>query len=263
MGEHDLHVKHAGDRVREQQPPGSERPRRLRERHRAHPNEKEQDAEELSFGVVVLVVATQNVDETLSIQIDAPQSHERVEEEMLVRYQKACQRIHTDALLVVRVPEAGLRKDLLRDGEHRHMLDVRVMLNGVAHDVVSVVVRLPPPHGEAHQSGEDRANQVVQVEVVRDARMPQVVAEARHLLPADAEHRGAAQPCPAAATTNAASRQAKSTEEEESEPANELGIVAVVSLEKAAAQQLLPNRAKIGDMWVDDHVRDLADKKLW
>lgn len=51
---------------------------------------------------------------------------------------------------MVRVPEWFL-KDLLGDGNHRHVLNVWIVLNGVADDVVRVVVGLPPAHGEAHQ----------------------------------------------------------------------------------------------------------------
>ena len=38
--------------------------------------------------------------------------------------------------------------------QHGHVLDVGVVLHGVAHHVVRVVVALPPAHGEAHEGRE-------------------------------------------------------------------------------------------------------------
>ena len=65
---------------------------------------------------------------------------------------------------------------------------VRPTLASLAHDVVGVVVRLPPSDGEAHESGEDGADHVVLVEIVRHSRVAEVVPNPSQLLPEDALH---------------------------------------------------------------------------
>ena len=124
-------------------------------------------------------------DETLRVQIETAQCHEGVEEDVLVRHQFAGNPVHRNCFLVVRVPKWTILKYLFGDGQHGHVLDVRVVFDSVADDVVSIVIRLPPAHGQPHESREDGPNLVVEVEVVdpewpRSCPRPPAAAEESH-----------------------------------------------------------------------------------
>mmetsp|Transcript_10124 Transcript_10124/g.17316 ORF Transcript_10124/g.17316 Transcript_10124/m.17316 type:complete len:267 (-) Transcript_10124:56-856(-) len=102
---------------------------------------------------------------------------------------------------------------------------------------------------------------MVRVEVVRDARVAEVVAEAGHLLPADPHQRRAAHPRPGAAATKDVEREGERGEEEEGQPAAVLRVEPVVGLEEAAPEHLLPRRSEVGHVRVHYHVGHLADEK--
>ena len=76
---------------------------------------------------------------------------------------------------MVSVPER-FSEYLLCDRQHRHVLYVWVVLYSVAYNMMGVVVALPPAYGQPHQGTEDGTNQVVLMKIVRDPRMPKVVA---------------------------------------------------------------------------------------
>jgi hypothetical protein len=67
-------------------------------------------------------------------------------------------------LLVVRsrLPQGVGVEDLVSDGEDRHVLDVWVVLNGVADDVVDVMTVLPPSKtGDRRRLGRKRESKEV------------------------------------------------------------------------------------------------------
>mmetsp|Transcript_27267 Transcript_27267/g.79859 ORF Transcript_27267/g.79859 Transcript_27267/m.79859 type:complete len:689 (-) Transcript_27267:8-2074(-) len=258
--EHDLHVQDAGDAVRDKDPRDGLRPARHAERDGKDPPKVDADARELGLAVVRAVVLRDQVDEALDVQVPPRERHERVEEEVLVRDEQVGDVVHADPLLVVRVPELGLAEALVRDREHGHQLDVGVVLDGVAHDVVRVVVRLPPAHREAHHAREQRADHVILVKVVRHAAVAEVVADAGELLPEDADQRGAEHVRRARLE---AEREVEAAQPQQRVPRKHLAVVAHVGLEQAAAEQLLPDAAEVGDVGPDDDLarRHLADQE--
>ncbi len=83
---------------------------------------------------------------------------------------------------VVTRPEA-LEKSV-GNGKVRHVLDIRVVFGRVGHNVMDVVVPLPPAYGKAAEEiGNDDTNDRVQLEVVRDAIVAGVVCNEDELVP--------------------------------------------------------------------------------
>mmetsp|Transcript_40761 Transcript_40761/g.106121 ORF Transcript_40761/g.106121 Transcript_40761/m.106121 type:complete len:323 (+) Transcript_40761:62-1030(+) len=168
VGEHDLDVQDARHGVGDHDPADRQRPGRHGEGQGEHPREERANTNELGLPVEGPVMQRDQVDEALHVQVPPPQRHQGVEINVLVRHQESGDPIHADNLFVIRVPER-LLENLARDCQHRHVLDVRIVLDGVTHDVVGVVVRLPPAERKAHQAREERTDLVVEVKVVGDA----------------------------------------------------------------------------------------------
>ena len=63
------------------------------------------------------------------------------------------------------------------DGEERYVLDIRVVFGRVGHDVVNIVVALPPPDGQATEEvGNQDSDTCVNVEVVGYPHMASIVS---------------------------------------------------------------------------------------
>ena len=175
---------------------------------------------------------------------------------MLIRDEEAREGVHRDPALVVRVPERFC-KDLGRDCEHRHVLNVRVVLKSIAHNVMRVVVALPPAEREPHERSEGGAHSVVHVEVVRHTGVAKVVPQPRELLPKDAHRGGTGKMF---GGTLAREGEVERAEEEQREPRAEHCVVPVVRLEEPPPEELLAHSTEVGDVRPHDDVGDVANE---
>mmetsp|Transcript_29738 Transcript_29738/g.88405 ORF Transcript_29738/g.88405 Transcript_29738/m.88405 type:complete len:336 (-) Transcript_29738:248-1255(-) len=198
----------------------------------------------------------QKLDPGLSIEVKPGNHHNGVEQDRLVADQEASGCVHGHPLGVVGRPE-GLLEDPGRHRQERHVLDVRVVLHGVADHVVRVVVALPPAGGDAHERRQAGADHVVEPEDVGHAAVAQVVPDARELLPEDPENRSSAH---VSGEGGAANREPQRAAQQGQQEGAHLGVEAHARLEEAAPQQLLPDGAEVGDVGTDRAVGDLADK---
>ena len=101
---------------------------------------------------------------------------------MLVWENEFCERVVShDAVVVCR---AKTLKEARRDSEEGNMLDVWIVSWAVRHDVVYVVVTLPPAAAEpAEEVGDENSNAAVNVEVVCDAHVASIVNCEHKLMP--------------------------------------------------------------------------------
>ena len=91
----------------------------------------------------------EKIDKALDIDVKTSKRHEGIECIVLMRDKPLCDTIHSNPTPMVGVPKRSL-EDFGGNGEHRHVLNVRVMLQRVADDVMRVVVAFPPAEGEPH-----------------------------------------------------------------------------------------------------------------
>ncbi|KAI7288067.1 fatty acid desaturase [Hortaea werneckii] len=116
------------------------------------------------------------------VEIEAAEGEERVVHEVLVfKHELGDGVVRHDAVVVGALETA---EEAVRDGEERHVLDVRVVLGAVRDDVVDVMVAFPPAAGEAAEEvGYEDADAGVDVEVVRYAHVAGVVDGEDELVP--------------------------------------------------------------------------------
>jgi hypothetical protein len=128
----------------------------------------------------------QDEDSGLRQKIYPGDAHYRVEGPVLVADEEFRGGVEGQGPLV----EAGpyVAEQLGGDSEERHVLEVRVMIQAVAGDVVRVVVAFPPRDAEASEavSGED-LHDAVQERMARDAVVARVVAHPAGLDPDEAD----------------------------------------------------------------------------
>mmetsp|Transcript_8458 Transcript_8458/g.37349 ORF Transcript_8458/g.37349 Transcript_8458/m.37349 type:complete len:343 (-) Transcript_8458:451-1479(-) len=186
----DLHVDDAADGVRQEEKAQSLARRQLRHQS-AEPGEVEAHDANLQRAPLVLdLLARQQEDETLRVQVKPRDGHDGVEGVVLDRDQKPRRAIKRHAPLMVQGPH---RVEVLgRHREHGHVLNVRVALQRVARAVVDVVRRRPPRDADAvAQVTDDQADGKILGVVVRDGAVPGVVPDEHRLLPEHAQQHGA------------------------------------------------------------------------
>mmetsp|Transcript_43025 Transcript_43025/g.101172 ORF Transcript_43025/g.101172 Transcript_43025/m.101172 type:complete len:364 (+) Transcript_43025:475-1566(+) len=119
----------------------------------------------------------------LNVEVPARERHDGVEQIVLVADQELCGGVKMEDLVVVLGVRAPVLELLVRDGEHRHVLNVRVVHDRVGHDVVRVMRALPPARRDPRQQ---RANhdpdQDVRLAVVGDAVVGRIVSDKGALL---------------------------------------------------------------------------------
>ena len=93
---------------------------------------------------------------------------------MLVRHNEPCDGVKHK--LLGEVSGEVTSKDLLRDCEEGQVLNIRVVFDGVADDVVHIVRPLPPSQTDSPwQVGKANPHQEVPLPVVEDPRVPKVM----------------------------------------------------------------------------------------
>lgn len=108
------------------------------------------------------------------VQVEAAEAEDGVIEVVLVAERELCYRIVSHHTVVVGRFQAVEKP--VRDCEERHVLDIWIVFRGICHDVVDVVVALPPAAGEAAEEvGDEDADYGVCVEVVGYAHVAGVV----------------------------------------------------------------------------------------
>mmetsp|Transcript_28149 Transcript_28149/g.89975 ORF Transcript_28149/g.89975 Transcript_28149/m.89975 type:complete len:534 (+) Transcript_28149:217-1818(+) len=256
----DLHVQQPGDDV------AHEREAELRGRRRAGHGRDERDVprqeEHVRHHLVVAVghlVLGEEADPALHVEVEARQRHDGVVEPVLVRQQHARRGVEGDVALLVAGEEAELvAEDLGRHGEDGHVLDVRVVLHGVAHHVVHVVRVLPPVHADAgEQVADDEPRREVLGAHVGDAVVAHVVAEEGALLPEEPHHEAREDVLAGEALGRHGERDGG--REEEREPRHQLHVVGPARLEHALLEQALLDAAEPQRDLRLLQVRDVAD----
>mmetsp|Transcript_79436 Transcript_79436/g.219700 ORF Transcript_79436/g.219700 Transcript_79436/m.219700 type:complete len:416 (-) Transcript_79436:364-1611(-) len=257
MRDHDLDVQDAPNGMRDQNPTKGLLPSWHRKCNHDDPGCVNGQCADLQ-ATVVEPFLRQELDPRLRVEVESGDHHDRVEEHWLVADQKARNRIHRHMLCVICGPE-GFLEDARRDSENWHVLDVWVVLHGVADNVMRVVVALPPTCGDAHQGCQGRATHVIKPKDMGHPTVAKVVANASKLLPEDPENRSAAHVC---RQRSAANREPKRTEKKGCKPSAHLSIEGHVSLEQATPQQFLPDSTEVNDMRRHRVIRDLTHE-VW
>mmetsp|Transcript_1676 Transcript_1676/g.6326 ORF Transcript_1676/g.6326 Transcript_1676/m.6326 type:complete len:490 (+) Transcript_1676:409-1878(+) len=224
----DLHVDDAADGVREEEKAQSLARRQPRDQS-AEPGEVEAHDANLQRAPLVLdLLARQQEDETLRVQVEPRHSHDGVERVVLRRDEKPRRPVKRHSPLMVQGPH---RVEVLgRHRQHGHVLNVRVALQRVARAVVHVVRRRPPRDADAvAQVTDDQADEKILGVVVRDGAVPGVVPDEHRLLPEHAQQHGAQHVRPnAVPRANHAPHRGR---EERGEAREEFKVVAVIRAE--------------------------------
>ena len=135
--EADLHVEDACDGVRHEEEHQRDGPRGHGGAEGGEPDGEAKEGHHLELALRDSLAGEQQ-EPGLKIQVEARKSHDRVEREVLVADQEAGDEVvHLEELAVVRAEEA--LEHFLGDGEYGDVLDVGVVLDRVAHDVMHVV----------------------------------------------------------------------------------------------------------------------------
>mmetsp|Transcript_19226 Transcript_19226/g.57953 ORF Transcript_19226/g.57953 Transcript_19226/m.57953 type:complete len:296 (-) Transcript_19226:494-1381(-) len=255
----DLHVQQRRDGVRDKDPADRLCPSRHGERHRSNPCRVDDERGGL-YPPVVHFASRGGKEQRprLHIEVEPGEHHDRVEEEVLVGNEESLDRAEVEDLVVVR-GQVRVVKDLGGDGKNGQVLDIGVVFNRIAHDVVRVVRALPPARRDAHERVANRGSDThISVKHVRHARVAEVVPEAGELLPEDAHHCGAEH---VRSRRSAGQREVECRREEGEVPGSHLGIVAHVSLKEAAAEELLPNSAEVFDVLRHGEIGHLSNQE--
>jgi hypothetical protein len=140
--------------------------------HHWVPNPERGDARDLQPPLWHLP-ARQQEDGRLNKEVYPGEAHDRVECPVLVADQELGRGVEHQGALVEVGPEA---EQLGGDGEERHVLEVRVVVEAVAGNVVGVVVALPPRDAEAGEAvAGEHLEEAVERGVPRDPVVPRVV----------------------------------------------------------------------------------------
>ena len=128
----------------------------------------------------------ENEERGLRKKIYPGDAHYRVEGPVLVADEEFGGGVEREGPLVEVGPYVA--EELGGDGEERHVLEVRVMVEAVAGDVVRVVVALPPGDAEAGEAvAGEHLDDAVEERVARDAVVARVVAHPAGLDPDEAD----------------------------------------------------------------------------
>lgn len=117
-----------------------------------------------------------------AVKVEAAEEEDWVVEVVLVFQQElgSCVELH-DALVV---GAAQVGEETVRDGEERHVLDIRVVFSRVCHNVMNIVIAFPPSQAETPEEvRDDDANNRVDMEVVCDAHMTSIMGSKHKLMP--------------------------------------------------------------------------------
>eukprot|EP00591_Stephanopyxis_turris_P000641 CAMPEP_0195509232 /NCGR_PEP_ID=MMETSP0794_2-20130614/2227_1 /TAXON_ID=515487 /ORGANISM="Stephanopyxis turris, Strain CCMP 815" /LENGTH=802 /DNA_ID=CAMNT_0040636397 /DNA_START=117 /DNA_END=2526 /DNA_ORIENTATION=- len=182
----DLHVEEAGDKVGDDQEEENVSPGGEGGEESSEPREEAEQGDDLER-LVLDLLGGQEQQPRLHVEVEAGEAHDGVEEQVLVADEEAADDVvHAVLTAVVGAPEGS--EHLLRDGDERDVLDVWVVLDRVAHDVVDVVGALPPGEGDAaSEVAEGGAPEEVQPAHVGKGVVADVVADEGELLPENAE----------------------------------------------------------------------------
>ena len=128
--------------------------------------------------------------DTLDVQVEPGNAHDDVVEVVLVRYEEASGSVVDEPLAVVRREE--LAEDAFVDCEKGKVLNVGVVLDRVANNVVHVVGLFPPSERDAAEGVSERdAPKEILAANVRNGVVADVVSQERELLPKE-RHEGRA-----------------------------------------------------------------------
>ncbi|KAI3411220.1 Cytochrome b5 heme-binding domain-containing protein [Psidium guajava] len=153
------------------------------------PGPEHEDAQDVEGSIRDMSLGEQE-QEGLDEEIDAPEAHDRVECPMLVAHQQPRQEVELEFPTVEDGGE-GIEEPG-GDGEHRDVLEVGVVVEAVAGDVVGVVGPLPPRDADPGDAvaREDLGQPVVAVGG-HHLVVPRVVPNVRALDPEQPEQDGA------------------------------------------------------------------------
>lgn len=119
---------------------------------------------------------------TQSVQIETTKSEQWIIEEVLISYDDLGEGIVSHNSIIKCAFER--LEEAMGDCEERHMLNIWIVLRRVGHDVVNVVVALPPPETEAAQEVcDDDPDDSIGCEVVCDAHVTRIVCSEHQLVP--------------------------------------------------------------------------------
>lgn len=125
-------------------------------------------------------------DERLDVKVNTGNSHDRVEEVVLVAGENL--RGGVELLLKLVVTGVVSLEDLVGDGENGKMLNIGVMLNRVGHHMMRVVVSLPPLSTDAKEGRDENSKVPVAVADVCDRVVAKIVTQKGKLLPEDTKN---------------------------------------------------------------------------
>mmetsp|Transcript_44620 Transcript_44620/g.128957 ORF Transcript_44620/g.128957 Transcript_44620/m.128957 type:complete len:429 (+) Transcript_44620:260-1546(+) len=257
MRRHDLHVQEAARCMGQEQPCDGLKGGRLAQSHRTHPREVHNQPDQLRLPEVQPLPGEEQQRQRLHVQVKPSERHKNEEQVVLMTHRPLAEGVHGHPLVVVRRPKR-LAPNAGADGHHRHVLDIRIVLDRIASNVVRVMVPLPPARGDAHQGDQHGAYQVVLHEHVSDAAVAEVVAQPGELLPEEANSDSAGH---ADHGVLPMERQVERGQQEQHVPCAHFRIVPHVCLEEAPAQELLAHSPEIRDVWENGVVCDLADQE--
>ncbi|TGO66402.1 hypothetical protein BELL_0958g00060 [Botrytis elliptica] len=79
-------------------------------------------------------------------------------------------------------------EEAMRDGEERHVRNIGIVFGGIRHNVMDVVIALPPAEGEPPEKiGHENPNAAIGVKAVRDAHVSGIVGGEDELVPEESE----------------------------------------------------------------------------
>lgn len=72
----------------------------------------------------------------------------------------------------------------MRDCKERHMLDIRIVLRGISHNMVNIVIALPPAHRKsANIICDENCEHGIDLVVMCDANMASIMSSENQLMP--------------------------------------------------------------------------------
>ena len=117
-----------------------------------------------------------------AVEVEAAERQDRIVQPVLLRNGPPRHRVKGHDAVVVRGMQ-GVEK-ACGNGEEGDVLDIRVMFGRIGHDVMYIVVPLPPADGQAaNEVGDENAKNGVGLEVVRYAHVAGVVDCEDQLVP--------------------------------------------------------------------------------
>lgn len=188
--------REAGDHEHQPLPPAGQEGHEQRE-----PDPEDEDAEDLLGPVGNPLLHREQEHDGLGKEVDAGKAHDRVKGPVLVADEEPGHRVEVHPPLV----EAGCQgaEEARGDDEEGHVLEVGVVVEAVAGNVVRIVVPLPPANADARQAvpSED-LGKAVEGGIGHDLVVARVVAEPAGLDPDEAHQAAAGQVDPGAPRGN-------------------------------------------------------------